>query len=351
MSLVDRLLRANIRSLTPYASARSETMENDVVFLDANENAFASNAPDALGRYPDPLQNELKKVVGKVRRISPDRIFVGNGSDEAIDLMIRAFCHPGRDEVMIMPPTYGMYEVMAAINDVTVNSVPLDAGFNVDLDLVRSRLTRHTRIVFLCSPNNPTGNSLDPEHVARLLEWFDGFVVIDEAYIDFSKESGWLSRLSQYENLVVLQTLSKAWGLAAIRIGMAFASSDVIAVLNRIKPPYNVSWLSQSVAIDTVGNPETMRRHVDQIIAERKWLETALSDLDVVESVFPSEANFILVRFRDAAKVLSYLRSNGIIVRDRSSMPGCENSLRITVGTPEQNRQLLDVFAAWEVTT
>jgi histidinol-phosphate aminotransferase len=351
MSLVDRLLRDNIRTLTPYASARSDVMGGDMVLLDANENAFASSGPDALGRYPDPLQTDLKEAIGRLRRVSPERIFVGNGSDEAIDLLIRAFCRPGRDEIMVMPPTYGMYEVAATINDVAVNRVRLDTDFDLDLDTTRDRVNRRTRLMFLCSPNNPTGNRLDSERVARLLEWFDGFVVMDEAYIDFCETAGWLPLLNDFENLVVLQTLSKAWGLAGIRTGMAFGSSEVIDVLNRIKPPYNVSRLSQSAAIYTLGDSETMRERVGQIVAERKRLETALSDLAAVDKVFASEANFLLVRFVNAPKVFAYLRDNGIVVRDRSSMPGCEGSLRITVGTPDQNRRLLDVLTAREVTT
>ncbi len=336
-------IRADILALEPYSSARDEFDGEAAVFLDANENAL-----DPLGkqvhRYPHPGYQELKEAISRWRNVAPERIFVGNGSDEAIDLLIRAACFPGRDEIMVLPPTYGMYAVQARIQGVHVQSVVLTEEFQPDVGAILNASTDATRILFLCSPNNPTGNILAPERVEALLRQFRGLVVVDEAYIDFAEEPGWLPRLEEFPNLVVLQTFSKAIGLAGIRLGMAFGHQDVIPVRNKIKFPYNLNRLTVKVALEALEDRTALEDGIRQIVHERERLATALRRIPGVERVFPSQANFLLVQFADAEAVFRYLQRRGVIVRDRSRLPRCHGCLRITVGKPEENDYLLTLL-------
>lgn len=348
MNRIDQMLRTNVRSLVAYRSARDEEQLAGAILLDANENAFAAVDRQSLARYPDPRQMQLKTALARVKVVENERIFVGNGSDEAIDLLLRAYCRPGQDEILVTPPTYGMYEVAAAANDVRVREVPLTAEFELDAAAVLDAITPRTNVVFLCSPNNPTGNCLDETEVEAVLRGFSGLVVLDEAYVDFCPERSWLPRLREFENLVVLQTLSKAWGLASLRVGMAFAAPPICEVLSRLKPPYNVSGISQSIACETLATTGVMRSHVAAIVCERERVVGRLRELPVVDRVFASDANFVLARFRAAHLLFEYLRREGVIVRDRSSMPGCENCLRLTIGTRTENDRLLSCIESWE---
>ncbi|HEX5668314.1 MAG TPA: histidinol-phosphate transaminase, partial [Chitinophagaceae bacterium] len=291
---------------------------------------------------------EVKKKLSAIKGIAPEQIFLGNGSDEAIDLLYRAFCEPGIDNVVICPPTYGMYEVSANINNIKLTKVPLSASFQLDLEAMEGAIDPHTRIIWLCSPNNPTGNSLNREDVEIILNNFDGLVVVDEAYINFSRQRSFIPDLAEYPNLVVLQTLSKAWGLAALRIGMAFASREIIEVLNRIKPPYNISQAAQDLVLEALDRVEDVNDMIRILVEERKQLEEELKKLPQVIEVFPSDANFLLVKTIDAKGLYKYLVGKGIVVRDRSSVILCDESLRITVGTPRENQVLLKAIAAFE---
>lgn len=341
MSSIQHLLRKNILTLTPYSSARDEFKGKAEVFLDANENSFGSPSDEHFNRYPDPQQSELKEKISQIKGVPVENIFLGNGSDEAIDILYRAFCNPGKDSVILTPPTYGMYEVSAAINDVFVKRVPLLKNFQLDLESISEVATETTKLIFLCSPNNPTGNSLDREDVEVILNNFEGIVVIDEAYINYSRHRSFISELTEYPNLVVLQTLSKAWGLAGLRIGMAFASADIIDVFNKIKPPYNISDAAQRIAFKALDNIQTINTWTKETVAEREKLGAALREISFVEQVFPSDANFLLVKMTGPHFVYDHLVGKGIIVRDRSKIILCEGCLRITVGTPEQNRALV----------
>lgn len=338
------LARQNILDLRPYSSARDEFTGDAEVFLDANENAFGSPDEMALNRYPDPLQRELKQALAERHGIAPGSIFVGNGSDEAIDLLIRIFCTPGRDEIVICPPTYGMYRVAADVNDVKVREIPLTAKFALDVDLILESMRTATKLIFLCSPNNPTGNALDTDEILRLAASVNALVVVDEAYGDFYEGKSLIGLIPQYPNLVILRTLSKAFGLAAARVGLAFADPVIISLLNKAKPPYNVSGLSQQAAIHAVREIGSVMRTVAQIRTERERLRAELTLLSVVESVFPSDANFLLVRFADAKAVYGELLTHKIVVRDRSREHGCHNCLRITVGTLDENERLLEAI-------
>ena len=338
---LDRLVRRNIREMKPYSSARGEFSGEAEIFLDANENAFGSPIGDGLNRYPDPLQTELKNLIARQHGVSTSQIFIGNGSDEAVDLLIRIFCRPGTDEVITCPPTYGMYRVSAAVNDVRVREVPLSSGFELDADGILNAAGPNTKIVIICSPNNPTGNSVERDSIIELAERFDGIVVVDEAYIHFSSHCSSLELISDHPNLVVLQTFSKAWGMAGVRVGMAFADSEIIELFNRVKPPYNVSRPAQEAIIRAMSNESFLQTSIENTVEERNRLENELAKLPRVIEVFPSDANFLLVRFEEHTKVYKHLVSNGIIVRDRSSLPGCEQCLRITVGTPAENDRLL----------
>ena len=337
---LNKLLRKNIQTLKPYSSARDEYTGEAMVFLDANENPF--NEP--YNRYPDPLQKELKERIAALKEIEAQHIFLGNGSDEPIDLLIRAFCEPGIDNIITLNPTYGMYQVAADINNVEVKQISLNETFDLDNDLVLDAVDNNTKIIFLCSPNNPTGNSLDPEKMISLINQFEGLVVIDEAYIDFAPGKSLLPRLAEFPNVVILQTFSKAWGMAGIRLGMAFASKAIIDVLNKIKYPYNLNILTQQKALELIQNIDEMKRWVKLIIAERIKMADLLKDYPFVVKIYPSDANFLLVKMFDAKGIYDYLVERGIIVRDRSKIHLCEDSLRITMGTSEEDNLLLNAL-------
>jgi len=342
MSGIKNLLRKNMQDLQPYSTARDEYDGEVGIFLDANENSLGSATEWLLNRYPDPHQRKLKRKIAELKKVPTENLFLGNGSDEAIDLLIRAFCEPQKDKIIVMPPTYGMYKVCAAINDVDVLKVPLDSKFEIDLNEVFSHLTPETKLIFICSPNNPTGNCFDAKNIKHILEQFHGLVIIDEAYIDFTPEKSWLPRLQQYENLIILHTFSKAWGLASIRLGMAFAKTEIIDVLNKIKYPYNVNGVTQEIALKVLDNLSGKDQMVEEIIKQREILITQLRQLPMFEEIYPSEANFILTKVKGARDIYRYLLSQKIIVRDRSQAFHCESCLRITVGTPEENYQLIE---------
>ena len=335
---IQKLLRENIRHLQPYSSARDEFKGEASVYLDANENPY--NSP--FNRYPDPLQWEVKGHISRIKNVPAENIFLGNGSDEPIDLLYRAFCEPRLDNVVAIEPTYGMYKVSAAINDIEYRKVLLDEDFQFSTEKLLSASNLYTKIIWLCSPNNPTGNSLNRNEVIRLLKSFEGIVVLDEAYIDFASESSFSEFLTQYPNLVILQTFSKAWGNAAIRLGMAFASIEIIAVLNKIKYPYNINILTQKHAINALKSPEQVKEWVKILLAERSVLINSLKKLPMVVHVYPTDANFVLVKVSNANATYHQLVDRSIIVRNRNSVTLCNDCLRITVGTPEENKILLE---------
>lgn len=345
---LNALVRPNIRNLVPYSSARDEFKGEASIFLDANENSLGSPLTKWYNRYPDPLQWEVKKKISAIKGVPPEQIFLGNGSDEAIDLLFRAFCEPGMDNVIICPPTYGMYEVSANINNIGLKKIALTPDFQIDLNAIEGAIDINTRIIWLCSPNNPTGNSLNREDIEIILNNFDGLVVIDEAYINFSRQRSFIPELNEYPNLVILQTMSKAWGLAALRIGMAFASKEIIEVINRIKPPYNISQAAQDLVLDALDHVEEVNDMIRILVEERKKLEESLSTLPQVVRVYPSDANFLLVKTVDAKGIYKYLVEKGVVVRDRSNVLLCEESLRITVGTPGENEALLKMISQYE---
>ncbi len=342
MFKIEEILRENIKNAKPYSSARDEYKGKEGIFLDANENPFGSVGGQKYHRYPDPLQTKLKDKIAPLKRVTPDQVFLGNGSDEPIDLLIRAVCTPGgKDAIMITPPTYGMYEVSAGINDVRLVEIPLTENYHLNVEAMLPKLTADVKIVFLCSPNNPTGNLLPEEQVKTILKHAKGLVVVDEAYIDFAPSNSISRELNDYPNLVVLQTFSKAWGLAALRLGMAFASEEIIAVLNKIKPPYNINAVTQQLAYEAIGNIMKKEQMVAGILMERIYLEEELVKLPFVQKVFPSDANFVLVKTNDGPGMYAYLISKKIITRDRSKVILCENSVRISVGTHEENEALI----------
>ena len=346
---IHSIIRPNIKDLVPYSSARDEFTGEAKVFLDANENSLGSPLLKWYNRYPDPHQQVLKEKLSHIKGIAPAHIFLGNGSDEAIDILYRAFCEPGRHNVVVCPPTYGMYEVSAHINDVAVRKVPLTEAFQLDLEAMEAAVDADTRIIWLCSPNNPTGNSLDRGDIEMILNNFDGIVVVDEAYINFSRHRSFIPDLADYPNLVILQTLSKAWGLAALRVGMAFASADIIGIMNRIKPPYNINEAAQQLASDALEEVEQVNEMIRILVTERDRLAAALETHPLVQHVYPSDANFLLVKVNGGRKVYDFLLTQGIVVRDRSTTPGCADCIRITVGTPTENEILLralDAFAS-----
>ncbi|MBN9293124.1 MAG: histidinol-phosphate transaminase [Flavobacteriia bacterium] len=332
--MIQQLVRKNIRNLVPYSSARDEFKGNDAVFLDANENPFGK-----LNRYPDPYQRELKFLLSEEKNIPENNIFIGNGSDEVIDLTLRIFCEPQQDKILICPPTYGMYEVSADINNIKTIKVPLTDDFQLDIPTVLERIkTEPVKVVFLCSPNNPTGNSLNDIDV--LLEKFNGIVVVDEAYIDFSERQSYLRKIKDYPNLIVSQTFSKAWGLAGARVGLAYATEEIIAVFNRVKPPYNISQLNQQAAIETLKNKPEFKQNLTTILSERKRLADELQQLDFIQKIYATDANFILVKIPDATEVYQQLVCQRIITRNRSSV--ISDCIRITIGTPEENDLLIN---------
>ena len=338
------LLRENIKNLTPYSSARGEYKGEANVFLDANENAFGSPLEQQYNRYPDPLQYKVKMRLSEIKGVPARNIFLGNGSDEAIDILFRCFCNPGVDNVILVPPTYGMYEVSANINDVKIKKVPLTDEFQLNLDGIAEAIDEHTKLIFICSPNNPTGNSMHRDDIQTLLANFNGIVVVDEAYINFSRQKTFIQELTEYANLVVLQTLSKAWGLAGLRVGMAFASEEIIEVMNKVKPPYNINEASQELAFSALQNVEQVNAWIKEILVQRDKLVLELKLMDFVLDIYPSDANFILVKTTDPKGIYNFLVQKGIIVRDRSKVDLCEGCLRITVGTPDENILLLQTL-------
>jgi histidinol-phosphate aminotransferase len=335
---ISTLVRKNILAMKPYSSARDEFKGEAEVFLDANENPY----PSPYNRYPDPLQRNVKEKLAILKDVTPEQIFLGNGSDEAIDLLIRAFCEPNQDSILITEPTYGMYSVCAEVNAVNVQQMLLTSDFDLDLDAFPKTFDASTKILFLCSPNNPTGNMLSRDRILEVLKRFYGLVVIDEAYIDFAKSRSFVQDLEKYPHLVVLQTFSKAWGLAGLRLGMCFASPEVIAILNKIKYPYNVNIRTQDLALDALENAYRKDIWVDEILTQRDKLIKSLKTVKIVDKVFSTDANFVLVRVKDAPATYQYLMDNGIIVRDRSRVTLCYNCIRITVGTPQENEILID---------
>ncbi len=341
---INRLVRKNIASLQPYSCARDEFKGEASVYLDANENPW--NQP--FNRYPDPLQWEVKKKISTLKGVAPERIFLGNGSDEPIDLLYRAFCEPGTDNVVAMEPTYGMYKVCAGVNDVEYRRVLLNEEFEIDTNALLAACDSSTKLIWLCSPNNPTGNSLNSESIHQLISKFDGLVVVDEAYIDFSDQQSFSSYLDQYPNLVVLQTFSKAWGSAAIRLGMAFANEAIIQILNKIKYPYNINILTQKQALKLLEQEKSVSDWVEILLKQRSWLQDALSKLPFVNYIYPSDANFILIKVSDANALYQYLVGKGIIVRNRNTVSLCLGCIRITVGSPEENQILIDQMKTYQ---
>ena len=341
MKPLQELTRPNIWALKPYSSARDEYSGAEAsIFLDANENPY--NTPN--NRYPDPLQKELKNLIAPVKKVLPSQLFLGNGSDEAIDLMYRAFCRPEVDNVVAIDPTYGMYQVCAEVNDVEYRKVQLDENFQFTADSLLAASDEHTKLIFLCSPNNPTGNNLCREEIIALLQGFEGLVIIDEAYADFSDAPSFLLDLEKYPNMVVLQTFSKAWGCAAIRLGMAFAHADIIGILNKIKYPYNVNRLTQQEAVRMMEQHYRVKEWVSSLLEERTRLVREFKKLPCCQHVYPTDANFFLTRVTDAKKIYDYLVSQGIIVRNRSNITLCKDCLRITIGTRPENDALLDAL-------
>ena len=339
---LQKLVRSHIADLHPYSSARDEfdPVESEVVYLDANENPF----DNGVNRYPDPQQRKLKEVIARRRGVAANQLLLGNGSDEVLDLIFRAFCIPNQDKIIVMPPTYGMYRVLANINRIFLDEVPLNNDFQLVTKDILSKISTQTKAIFLCSPNNPSGNSFRREDILTLLQSFTGLVVIDEAYIDFSTQKSFVSDLSSYPNLIIIQTLSKAYGLAGIRLGICIASEEIIDILNKIKPPYNINSLTQERAISALTDWDTTQGQVTQLIAERKSLFAQLEKISFVEKVYPSDANFLLVQVDDAHKRYTQLIENEIVVRNRSKQLGCENCLRLSVGTHKENQILIETL-------
>lgn len=345
MKSLEELTRKNIWSLAPYSSARNEYAGREArVFLDANENPY--NQP--FNRYPDPLQLELKEVLSKLKRVPAECIFLGNGSDEAIDLPYRCFCEPGRDNVVAIEPTYGMYKVCADINDIEYRPVLLDESYQTTAEKLLAATDEHTKIIWLCTPNNPTGNCLDRDEVVKVIQQFEGLVIVDEAYSDFSGQQPLRTELGKHPNLIVLNTMSKAWGCAAIRLGMAFASKEIIGIFNKVKYPYNINLLSQQQALEALKHPIDVEEWVRILLQERGRMMEAFSILPICEKVYPTDANFFLAKMTDATKIYNYLVDRGIIVRNRTRVQLCDNCLRITIGTKSENSELLSALRQYQ---
>jgi len=339
MFKLNNLLRENVKNMKPYSSARDEFQgdADALVFLDANESPFKSG----VNRYPDPYQQKVKEVLAIQKGIKTSQLLLGNGSDEVLDLIFRAFCNPGKDAVISMPPTYGMYEVLANLNDVSITEIPLTKSFEIEVDKVLASQNETHKLLFICSPNNPSGNALDQGNIEKLVEQFKGIVVIDEAYIDFSTQASFLKKLDQYPNVIVTQTLSKAYGMAGIRLGVCYASDEIIKVLNRIKPPYNVNKLTQESALSRLQATNDVQTEIVQILTNRALLLQELEQFSFVKKVFPTDANFVLVKVDDANVRYQQLLEKGIVVRNRTTQLHCENCLRFTVGTQEENKLLI----------
>lgn len=344
---INKIVRPNIALLKPYSSAKDEYTGEAAVLLDANENSLGSPLTKWYNRYPDPYQKKVKERLAIIKKVKPETIFLGNGSDEVIDLLFRTFCEPGKDNIIICPPTYPMYEVNANINNIEIKSAPLLDNFQLNVAHLELLVDDNTKIIWLCSPNNPTGNTLDRIDIEMVLNNFKGIVVVDEAYINFSPQKSFSQSLADYPNLVVLQTLSKAWGLAGLRLGMCFASEAIVGFLNKVKAPYNINILTQElvlVALDQVGQVNEM---ISELVQMRVALAGVLTSMPMVEKVYPSETNFLLVKVPNATNLYQFLLTKGIVVRNRSSLQNCENTLRITVGTEQENTQLVDAMMEW----
>lgn len=341
------LVRPNIAQLTPYSSARDEYSGEAKVFLDANENSLGSPLPKWYNRYPDPHQVAVKNKLAVVKGITAEHIFLGNGSDECIDLLYRSFCIPSKDNVIICPPTYGMYEVSAHINDIELKKIPLLPNFQLNLVEIEQAIDSNTKLIWICSPNNPTGNSINRLDIETILNNFKGIVIIDEAYINFSKQKSFVQELTEYPNLVVLQTFSKAWGLAGLRLGMAFASSAIIEVLNRVKPPYNINQSTQELALKALEEVGQVNDMIRLLVDMRDALVEVFNLMPTVQEVYPSDANFLLVKIKDARKVYEFLLTKGIVLRDRSNVQLCNDCLRITVGSEQDNTILVEAMQDW----
>lgn len=339
---IRKLFRENIRNLAPYSTARDEYEGQLGIYLDANENPYENG----YNRYPDPHQKVLKQRISEIKGVEPNRIFIGNGSDEAIDLVYRVFCEPRIHNVIAIAPSYGMYEVAAHTNDVEVRKVRLNENYELSAQDILETADENTRAVFLCSPNNPSGNLLDGEEVKKILDHFNGITVIDEAYIDFAGTPGMLLLLKEYPRLLVIQTLSKAWGMAGLRLGLAFADPEIITMMSRVKYPYNINGITQKIVLDNLQNTEQVWKEVAEIRRQREILLKELANLPLIKKVFPSDANFILVRVEDPRGLYTILINEGVIVRDRSRIEGCEGCLRLTVGTPQENRRLMEILRA-----
>ena len=337
---INTLVRENVKLMKPYSSARDEFEDFDtaeMIFLDANENPFENG----VNRYPDPQEASVKSVLANQNGVAKNQILLGNGSDEVLDLLFRAFCEPKIDNVITLPPTYGMYGVLANLNAVENREVLLSTDFQPQLDLIMNAVDSNSKMIFLCSPNNPTGNSFSEENVQYLLDNFNGLVVIDEAYIDFSDKASWIQKIKDYPNLIITQTLSKAYGLAGIRLGICYASAAIITVLNKIKPPYNVNELTQQKALDRLANPKQIKEEIALIIVQREQLLKVLSEVSFVSTIYPTEANFILIKVDNANQRYDELIAKGIVIRNRTTQPLCENTLRLTIGTAEENQKLI----------
>lgn len=335
------LLRSHLKKLVPYSSARDDYKGKEGIFLDANENPLGSITEENWNRYPDPYQRELKAKIAQIKEVKPENIFLGNGSDEPIDLLFRAFCEPGKDNVIINPPTYGMYKVSADINNVEAREVLLTANYDIDVKAIKSAIDENTKIIFICSPNNPTGNDVSLDKIDEVLRLFKGIVLVDEAYVDFTNRQSFGLRLEEFPNLLVLQTFSKAWGLAALRLGMAFASEEILAILNKIKAPYNLSGLVQKTVLNALSSLERKDKMVEQILENRLRLGEALLQIPIINTICPTDSNFFLVKLDNASEVYRKLIEQKIILRDRSKVALCEGGIRITVGSQKENELLI----------
>ena len=348
---LDKLVSSNIKTLKPYSSAKDEYKGDAKILLDANENSLGSPLIKWYNRYPDPYQQKLKEKLAFVKQIAANQIFIGNGSDECIDILFRTFCEPGKDNIIICPPTYPMYEVSANINDIAIQKAPLLSDYQLNLAHIEQLVNDQTKIIWICSPNNPTGNSLDRIDIETILNHFNGIVVVDEAYINFSKQKSFVQSLIDYPNLVVLQTLSKAWGLAGLRLGMCFANPDIIGYMNKVKAPYNINIVTQELALQALEEVGQVNDMIKLLVDMRIALAEVIASMPHVIQVFPSDTNFILVKIPKARALYEYLLSQGIIVRDRSALELCEDSLRITVGTEQENTVLVDAMYQWITNT
>jgi histidinol-phosphate aminotransferase len=342
---LEKLVRENVKNLTPYSSARKEFSGKAQIFLDANENSFGSPLAQNYNRYPDPLQTTIKQKIAEWNDVKPSEIFVGNGSDEAIDLLFRIFCRPQIDNVLICPPTYGMYQVSAEINDIKVKRANLRENFELDFEAIKQATCENTKLLFVCSPNNPTGNSFERENILKLVKDFQGIIVVDEAYVHFSSENSLVSEIKNFPNLVILQTFSKAWGLAGLRVGLAFANQKTIELFNRVKPPYNVSQIAQETVLQALKNKSQVEKTIAEIVSEREKLVENLRRFSFVTKIYPSDANFVLVKTTDAERIYKFLLDEKIVVRNRNNVELCAGCLRITIGMPEENTALIETLS------